>query len=175
MATIWRKTLGVFITPGEMFKVREWDETDRKLLDMLQNDFPLTVQPYLEMAERLDLTEAEVLARLTVMKQAGLIRRLGGIIDSRKIGFYSTLCAAQVPEEKIEVVASAINQLPGVTHNYLRDHEYNMWFTLTTPTRDESRQILGELENHLGLEIISMPAQKVYKIKVAFDMGNYDV
>lgn len=158
-----------------MFKVRDWDETDRQLLDILQNDFPLTVQPYLEIAERLDLTEAEVLARLTAMKQAGLIRRLGGIIDSRKIGFYSTLCAVQVPEEKIELVAAAINQLPGVTHNYLRDHEYNIWFTLTTPTRDESLHILGELENHLGLEIISMPAKKVYKIKVAFDMGNYDV
>ena len=54
-------------------------------------------------------------------------------MDSRKIGFYSTLCAVQVPEDKIEAVAAVINQLPGVTHNYLRDHDYNIWFTLTDP------------------------------------------
>lgn len=170
MAIIWRKIPGVFIIPREMYKVRVGDETDRKLLDMLQNDFPLTVQPFLEMAERLGVEETEVLTRLTAMKQAGLIRRLGGIIDARKLGFYSTLCAVQVPEAKIEAVAEIINQLPGVTHNYLRDHDYNIWFTLTTPTREKSLNILGELETNLGLDIISMPAQKVYKIKVSFDM-----
>jgi len=157
-----------------MFNVRGWDATDRQLLDMLQNDFPLAVQPFLEMAERLGIEESEVLARLAAMKQAGLIRRLGGIIDSRKFGFYSTLCAVQVPAAKIEAVAEIISQLPGVTHNYLRDHDYNIWFTLTSPTQAEARAILMELENQLDLDIISMPAQKVYKIKVAFDLGNLD-
>ncbi|PKM76794.1 MAG: Lrp/AsnC family transcriptional regulator [Firmicutes bacterium HGW-Firmicutes-15] len=147
------------------------DDKDRSILDLLQNDFPLAVQPYLEMANRIGLEEEELLSRIAEMKAKGLIRRIGGIIDSRNIGFYSTLCALTVSEARIETVAATINQLPGVTHNYLRDHDYNMWFTLTAPSRDDALKTLQELEILLGLTIMKMPAQKVFKIKVSFDMG----
>ncbi len=147
------------------------DDVDRAILDLLQNDFPLVVQPYLEMANRLKISENELLSRVTEMKDSGLIRRIGGIIDSRNIGFYSTLCALTVPEARIESVAATINQVSGVTHNYLRDHDYNMWFTLTAPSCEAALKTLQELEILLGLKIMNMPAQKVFKIKVSFDMG----
>ena len=150
------------------------DDTDRAILDLMQNQFPLAVQPYLVIAQALSLEEDEVLARIAVMKDIGLIRRIGGIIDSRNIGFYSTLCAIKVPKTRIETVADIINLIPGVTHNYLRDHEYNMWFTLTAPSESCARETLEELEAVLGLDIMEMPAQKVFKIKVSFDMGVLD-
>jgi len=147
-------------------------DIDRDILHCLQNDFPLTEQPYLEMANKLCISEAEVLERIARMKASGLIRRIGGIIDSRNLGFYSTLCAAAVPDARIESVAEAINRLPGVTHNYLRDNDINIWFTLTTSSYGETAETLQALERELGIKIMTMPAQKVYKIKVSFDMGS---
>ena len=152
--------------------MRVWEDVDRKILDILQNDFPLAIQPYQEMSKRLNISEEELLTRIGAMKASGVIRRIGGIMDSRNLGFYSTLCAVTVPEARIEEAAEVINQLRGVTHNYLRDHEYNMWFTLTMSSREELEAKLGEIETLLGLKITNMPAQKVYKIKVSFDMGS---
>lgn len=150
--------------------MRVWDEVDRKILDFLQNDFPLAVQPYAVMADRLGVSEDDLMTRIAVMKDCGLIRRIGGIMDSRNLGFYSTLCAVSVPETRIEEAAQIINRQPGVTHNYLRDHDYNMWFTVTMPSQGETIMVIQGLETSLGLNIISMPAEKVYKIKVSFNM-----
>ncbi len=147
------------------------DDMDRAIIDLMQNQFPVAVQPYLEMAKALSIEEDEVLARIAVMKNCGLIRRIGGIIDSRNMGFYSTLCAIKVPEARIDKVAHIINLIPGVTHNYLRDYEYNIWFTLTAPSESCAKETLEELAAVLGLDIMEMPAQKVFKIKVSFDMG----
>ena len=150
----------------------ELDAIDLEILDMLQNGFPLAVQPFRETGDRLQIDEEQVISRIGAMKASGLIRRIGGIIDSRKMGFYSSLCAVVVPEARINETAELINALPGVTHNYLREHEMNMWFTLTMPSREQLEEKISELEFILGLKIISMPAQEVYKIKVAFDMGS---
>jgi siroheme decarboxylase len=152
--------------------MRTWDDLDRKILDILQNDFPLAVKPYAVMADSLSISEDELISRIAVMKDSGLIRRIGGIMDSRKLGFYSTLCAVSVPAGRLDEAALIINQQPGVTHNYQRDHNYNMWFTLTMPSREEAVTVLQELKSSLGLNIISMPAEKVYKIKVSFKMGS---
>ncbi|MEA4926492.1 MAG: AsnC family transcriptional regulator [Syntrophomonadaceae bacterium] len=152
--------------------MRVGDNIDRRILDLLQNDFPVSIQPYQAMADTLQISEEELIARVAAMKASGLIRRIGGIIDSRRLGFYSTLCAVSVPEGKIDEAARVINQQPGVTHNYLRDHEYNMWFTLTTTSPEKSAEILQELQAELGLDIITMPAEKIYKIKVSFQMEN---
>ena len=152
--------------------MRVWDDIDRKILDILQNDFPLAVQPFAVMADHLSMGEDELINRIGLMKDSGLIRRIGGIMDSRNLGFFSTLCAVTVPEVRIEEVAQIINLQPGVTHNYLRDHDYNMWFTVTMPSQEETLMVLQGLETTLGLNIISMPAEKVYKIKVSFNMGS---
>lgn len=147
------------------------DKMDQSLLDILQNSFPLTLKPFQDIAMQLGIKEDEVLERISRMKREGLIRRIGGIMDSGRLGFYSTLCAAAVPEARIDEVAAIINQNPGVTHNYLREHPYNIWFTLTCKSHQEALQQIKELENLTGCKILSMPTRKVYKIKVSFDMG----
>lgn len=147
-------------------------KVDRDILDLLQEDFPLSCTPYKDMAEKLSISERELLQRIDKMKNNGLIRRIGGIINSSSFGFYSTLCACKVPEEKIEQVAEVINARPGVSHNYLRDHEYNIWFTLTASSKEKVLDEINSLEEQCGVDIINLPAKKVYKIKVFFDMGD---
>jgi DNA-binding Lrp family transcriptional regulator len=148
------------------------DQLDRAILDVLQNEMPLTCQPFKEIADQLGTSENEVIKRIAAMKESGLIRRIGGIMNSKQLGYFSTLCAMTVPTERIEEVTEMINELAGVTHNYLRDHHFNIWFTLTSPSRSEMEKQLHDLEQACGLKILPMPAQKLYKIKVSFDMGD---
>lgn len=147
------------------------DKTDQSLLNLLQNAFPLSIRPFQGLAEELAISEKEVLERIGRMKSEGLIRRIGGVMDSSKLGFISTLCAISVTEDRIEEVAAVINRNPGVTHNYLREHHYNLWFTLTCPSQQDLDSQIEELERLTGCAIRSMPTRKVYKIKVSFDMG----
>ncbi len=151
--------------------MEQLDSIDRLILNELQNSFPVSLQPYAEIGLRLGLDESEVIARIEQLKQSGIIRRIGGIVDSRCLGFYSTLCAAMVSVDRIDEVAEWINRLPQVTHNYIREHEWNLWFTLTAESQDEVRKIIEDVEDSLGIRVLSMPARKIYKIKVAFDMG----
>ena len=108
------------------------DNTDKKLLDIVQDGFPLTSEPYREIASLLGVSEQDVIPRLKRLKDEGIIRRIGAIFDSKKLGYCSTLCAMKVPDQRIDEVALIINEYNGVTHNYLRNHEYNVWFTITT-------------------------------------------
>lgn len=150
------------------------DTLDRKILNQLQNDFPLSIQPYKVMADRLQIGEEELLKRITAMKTSGLIRRIGGVMDTRGLGFYSTLCAVSVPIDRVDEVAEFINNIPGVTHNYLRDHKYNLWFTLTVPSQEDAERQLSELESRLNITILNMPADRIFKIRVSFDMESHD-
>lgn len=147
------------------------DDIDRKILNILQDDFPLTVHPYKDIAEMIGLTEAEVLNRIQVLKDTGIIRRIGGVINARGMGWTTTLCAMTVPEHRIDEVAQRINQERGVTHNYLRDHQLNMWFTLIAPSPEEASLILQQIERDTSIHIVEFPALQSYKIKVSFDMG----
>lgn len=141
----------------------------------MQNDFPLSSQPYQELANRLDISEDEVLKRVQILKNKGIIRRIGAILDSRHMGYYSTLCACQVEEERIDEVAKVINSHQGVTHNYVRDHQYNIWFTITAPSHAYAEKMIQDIENNAGIKVLNMPASKMYKIKVSLNMGeNYE-
>lgn len=147
------------------------DNLDRDLLNIIQSDFPLTAEPYKRLAEELGTSEDEVLNRLKRLIENRTIRRLGGIFDSRKLGYTGTLCAMKVPPEKVESTAGVVNSYPGVTHNYLRDHEYNMWFTLLARDKEEVSRITGEIRKKTGIDdIISLPAVKLFKIRVNFDL-----
>ena len=111
------------------------DTIDKKLLNLMQNEIPIDKRPFKILGEKLLITENEVLKRVNKLKNEGIIRRIGGIFNSRKIGYTSTLCAAKVPENKIEEVAACINEYDEVTHNYIREDEYNMWFTVNNTFR----------------------------------------
>ena len=147
------------------------DDIDREIINEIQSDFPITSRPYLKLGNRFDLSEREILDRVERLKSEGVIRRIGGNFDSRKLNFTSTLCAARVPKEKLEGFVREVNSYEGVTHNYLRDHDYNVWFTFIAPDMTYIDNALKEISESTGVEeILNLPAVKMFKIKVDFEV-----
>jgi DNA-binding Lrp family transcriptional regulator len=147
------------------------DDIDRAILNLIQSDFPITPRPYLTIAQRLGSSENDVIKRLNRLKKQGIIRRIGGNFVPEKLGFVSTLCAARVPEDKIQSFAMAVNRYPGVTHNYQRDNKYNVWFTFIAPSMNEIEENLENISRQTGIkEIINLPATKVFKIRAHFNL-----
>lgn len=152
--------------------MKELGRLDRQLLDLLQNRFPIKATPYLEMAQELGVSEDEVISRVHYLKQQGIVRRIGAVLDARMMGYHSTLVACQVEPHDLEQVAAAVSALPGVTHNYQRDHRYNLWFTLTAPSAKELTQLLQDLEQQTKVKMVAMPAARLYKIDARFEMSD---
>lgn len=150
---------------------RELDDLDRAILNEIQSHFPIEGRPFAAVGEKVGASEAEVLARVAAMADTGVIRRLGANFTSRKLGYTSTLCAARVPPESLDNFVAVVNRYPGVTHNYLRRHHYNVWFTLIAESEERLNQILAEISRASEVaEILSLPAQEVFKIKVDFPL-----
>jgi len=144
---------------------------DRKILNEIQSDFPITSRPYQALGERLNLTEEEVLSSVRRLKEKGVIRRIGGNFHSSRLNFVSTLCAAKVPLEKIDGFVEVVNRYPGVTHNYLRNSDYNIWFTFIAEDMKSIDNALKEISGETGIEeILNLPAEKMFKIKVDFEV-----
>ncbi|RLF54560.1 MAG: Lrp/AsnC family transcriptional regulator [Thermoplasmata archaeon] len=147
------------------------DQTDRDLLNEIQSEFPIAPRPYLELGKRLGLSEQEVIDRIKRLKEEGVIRRIGGNFHSSRLNFTSTLCAARVPEDKIYQFVKAVNRHPGVTHNYLRNHDYNVWFTFIARDMGVIENALEEIARETGVsDILNLPAEKMFKIKVDFEV-----
>lgn len=150
-------------------KTQPLNDLDRAILNEIQSHFPIDSRPYAEVGRRVGASEEEVLARVVNMAEAGIIRRLGANFTSRKLGYTSTLCAARVAPESLDHFVAVVNRYPGVTHNYLRRHRYNVWFTLIAESAERLNQILEEISAAAEVaEILSLPAQEVFKIKVDF-------
>ncbi|MGB9700640.1 MAG: AsnC family transcriptional regulator [Thermodesulfobacteriota bacterium] len=146
------------------------DQIDRLILNEIQRNFPITHRPYLALARKLKLKEKEILARVQRMHAAGIIRRLGASFSARAMGFTSTLCAAKVPVEKLPKFIEVVNAYPGVTHNYERAGDYNIWFTLIAPTAQKIEKIIREISRRTGVKkILNLPASKIIKIAVDFN------
>ena len=151
--------------------MKRLDDIDKNILNRIQSNFPITSRPYHAIADELDLTEKEVMDRISRLKEIGIIRRIGGNFVPGKLGFVSTLCAARVPSDKIQEFAEAVNRYPGVTHNYQRDNKYNVWFTFIAPSMDEIYANLKEIAEETGItDILNLPATKVFKIRAEFDV-----
>ena len=147
------------------------DQSDRALLNRIQSRFPLTPEPFAAIAQELEMTEAEVIERVARLKDSDIIRRIGGNFVPGKVGFVSTLCAAEVPDDKVELFARTVNTYPGVTHNYLRDNPFNVWFTFIAPSRAVIRENLARIAAKTGVRrILNLPATHVFKIKAKFDL-----
>ncbi len=147
------------------------DDIDKALLNRIQSDFPVTSRPFQEIAQEIGLSEAQVIGRVRALKEEGIIRRLGANLVPGKVGFVSTLCAARVPEEKIDHFAAVVNRYPGVTHNYQRDNDFNVWFTFIARSREEITRSLHQISEETGVEkILNLPATKVFKIRAQFDL-----
>lgn len=145
------------------------DATDKAILRAVQSKLPIDARPFAKLGEELGLSEDEVLERLKAMKQSGVIRRIGGNFTSTALGFSSTLCAAQVPEDKFDEFVATVNAYHGVTHNYRRQHRYNVWFTFIAESMEQIEENLAQIAQSTGVrDICSMPAVEMYKIKVDF-------
>jgi len=144
------------------------DDLDKAILNEIQSHFPIVSRPYAEVGGRVGAPEAEVVRRVQAMMDRGIIRRLGANFTSRKLGYTSTLCAAHVAPERLSRFVEVVNRYPGVTHNYLRRHHFNVWFTLIAESLARLDQILTEISEASGVAVLSLPAQEVFKIKVDF-------
>ncbi len=154
----------------EVFLLSELDDGDRELLRVLQSGIPLSNRPFKEIGELAGLSEDEAIARINNMLAEGILRKVGAIIAPRNIGYVSTLAAINVPEGEIEKISNIINEFKGVTHNYLREGEPNIWFTMTEPDKASLEQNLRDIEKATGHPITRMPVEKLYKIGVKFDI-----
>ncbi len=145
------------------------DALDKTLLNLLQTDFPLEPEPFKALAGKVGLSEADMLARIARLKESGVIRRIGAVLDSGKLGYTSRLCAARVPEDRIASFVERVNALPGVTHNYRRNHPCNLWFTLISPSEEELEKTIAGLAEETGIgEIMTFRAVRTFKIDAKF-------
>lgn len=145
------------------------DDIDKEILNRIQTSFPVAARPYQELGQQVGITEQEAYDRVMNLYNTKIIRRMGASFDSRKLGFTSTLCAMKIPEEKLTETVRIINKHVGVTHNYKRNHDYNVWFTVISPSREKLLSILQGIEEESGISPIrEMPAKQFFKIKVDF-------
>ena len=149
-------------------KTVELDEIDRKLINLIQLNFPVSVHPFLEIANEVGTTEEIVISKLSRLKNEGIIRRIGPIINTRGIGGTNTLAAVKVPNNMVDKAAAVINKYDEVSHNYLRNEEYNVWFTVSAPTQARLDQILNEIQTELDCPLLNLPTIKQFKIQVNF-------
>jgi siroheme decarboxylase len=149
------------------------DETDKQLLNLMQGRFPLDPKPFAHVAELAALTEAEVLERVQYLLDKRIIREITPIFDTRAFGYASMLVAAKVDPEHPHRAAQFINTHPGVTHNYLRDHDFNLWFTIAVEP-DSKLGLDGTLDvmaERTGAESIrQLPTLKLFKIRMDLEM-----
>ena len=136
---------------------------EQHLLDIIQDAFPLEERPYKVLAEQLDSDEQSVFEAVESLRNSGVIRRIGGVYDSKKLGFISRLCAGKVSD--IDKFAATVNEIPAITHNYVRSHEYNVWFTVIAESEIEIRKIVDGLCASTDLhDVHVLSATKKFKI-----------
>ena len=151
-----------------------WDSMDGTILGYLQQEVPVEIRPYDVLGERCGLSGEEVLTRVQRLKADKIIRQISAIFDTRSLGYASSLVAASVAPEDLPQAVRVINQHPGVSHNYLRGHEFNLWFTIAVPP-DSTLGLAGTVARLHTLSraraMRVLPTEKLYKIGVRFDMG----
>ncbi len=152
-------------------KTRELDDVDRELLNRVQIDFPIAPQPYLDLGASVGTTEADVIARLGALKDAHIIRQISMIFDTRALGYKSSLVASRAPDGRVDEVGAVINEHPGVSHNYRRDHEFNLWWTIAVPPESSLEEHVQNLHDLAGAESTRlMQTIRMFKIGVDLDM-----
>jgi len=147
------------------------DQFQKKLCNIIQDPLPLCRSPFAIIAERLGSDEATVIGQLQGLKSLGIIRRFSASINYHALGKVAALVTASVLNDDLTTVTAVINALPGVSHNYLRDHHYNLWFTLQADNTGQIDKLLANLSRRLGCKFHSLSATKVFKLRVRFDTG----
>jgi DNA-binding Lrp family transcriptional regulator len=148
------------------------DAKDRALLEQIQGNVPLEPDIWDSIGRQVGLSGTEVLQRLRTLRDEKILRSIGPVIEPDKVGLKaSSLVALRVPPERLREVAMMVNEYPEVSHNYRRNHPYNLWFTLTAPSWEELKRVREEIRMQLGLEekdVLDLPRKKRFKIGVRF-------
>jgi DNA-binding Lrp family transcriptional regulator len=151
--------------------MNHFEATDRRLVNQIQTDFPLEIRPFEVLGRRLGIAEEEVIERLRVLKEKRIVRQISAIFDSSRLGYRSTLVAMMFPPERLDEAAALISKHPGVTHNYARNHDFNLWFTLTVkPEEDLSAEVAALARETGALDTLLLPTVRLFKIGVNFDV-----
>ncbi|MGZ8161348.1 MAG: Lrp/AsnC family transcriptional regulator [Methylobacter sp.] len=145
------------------------DEIDRKIINILQNGFPVCEAPYQQVAGQLGLTEQELIARLKALLDSGILTRFGPLYNAEQMGGALTLAALKAPAGQFDEVTTIVNRFPEVAHNYARDHALNMWFVLATETPEQILQTITDIEQQTGLTVYNMPKIKEYFVNLKLE------
>lgn len=143
---------------------------ERELLLILQNDFPLVLEPFAKVAERLSVEEGDVLKRVQELKAKRVIRRIGAVFDQAALGYKSVLATMCVAPERLEEVASYVSSFKEVTHNYSRKSRYNLWFTITASSQERIQEIVRAIEEFAGCSLHLLRAKRTFKVRTVFDI-----
>ena len=148
------------------------DQTDLAILNVLQDDLPLVSRPWNTIAERLGITETEILGRMQRLEEAGIIRGISPVLESRHLGLHAaTLVALRVPDERVDEIAAIISSYAEVSHNFQRDHSYSLWFTIAAQNGEWVQRVLHEILDRTGIsafDALDLPTVKKIKIDVRF-------
>ena len=142
------------------------DDIDRRIVDTLQDDFPVCERPFAAAAERLGIGEDELIARVDRLLADGTLTRFGPLFDAEKLGGAFMLAAMQVPEDEFDRVAATVNAFPEVAHNYRREHALNMWFVLATEDPDAISDAIARIERATGLPVLAFPKEREYFVEL---------
>lgn len=149
------------------------DELDSRILEALQDDFPLSSRPYAILAEQVGISEDEIWGRVERLLDKGVIRRIGASLDSRKLGFSSTLAAVSIEPEQVDMAAEVIAKFVEVTHSYQRNDKFNIWFTVIARDEDRIKEVLDRIRSELSLEeskVLNLPMTRLFKLDVRFNV-----
>ena len=142
------------------------DELDRAIVNALQGGFPISGEPYREVAETLGIAEAELIARLGRLLESKTLTRFGPMFQVERMGGAFVLAALAVPEADYERVAEQVNALPEVAHNYRREHAFNMWFVLATETPEQIGHVIAEIEHDTGCQVFNFPKSREFFVEL---------
>ena len=145
------------------------DEIDKRIINALQDGFPICDAPYRQVAEQLGLGEQELIDRLKALLDNGTLTRFGPLYNAEQMGGALTLAAVKAPKARFDEIAEIINAFPEIAHNYARNHELNMWFVIATETPGQIRQTINAIEQQTGLTVYNMPKKKEYFVNLKLE------
>ncbi|MDO9036161.1 MAG: AsnC family transcriptional regulator [Methanoregula sp.] len=148
------------------------DQIDLVILNALQDDLLLVSRPWKVIADRLGISEKEILRRMKMLKDTGIIRGISPVLESRHLGLHAaTLVALHVPENRVDEIANIISSYAEVSHNFQRDHYYSLWFTISSQNEEGVKKVLDEILQQTGIQasdVLDLPTIKKIKIDVRF-------
>lgn len=146
------------------------DALDRRIVNALQDGFPICERPFAEAGARLGVTEEELIARLARLLEAGTLSRFGPLYHAERLGGALSLAAMQVEPADLERVAAEVNAFPEVAHNYARAHDFNVWFVLATETAERIPEVIAEIERRTGYRVYDMPKLDEYFVGLRIEV-----